>query len=465
MRFAVFVPLVLLTGLAWAADVTLPDYERVELDNGTVLLLSEKHEVPLIGMRAMIRGGSVADPEGKEGLAELLATVMQKGAGGRDAVEFATATASVGGRLSVSANVESIAVSAEFLSRDAELMIELVADLLQRPTLSEDEFAKERDRAIGLIRAARDADPSALMRHYTNAFLFGDHPYGNPTIGSESSLETLEQDDLQQYYEDHFGGDRLIISVVGDFDLAAMKARLTQVFGEWGAAPAPLPDIAVPAAEPGPRVLLVDKPGATQTYFWFGDVGVSIGYPRRAELDIANRVFGGTFTSMLMTELRVNTGLTYSARSVLEQRTQPGAATIRSFTETDKTAEAIDLAISVLRQLRDDGLEDDRIASARALILGQFPTRLETASSLANMFAFLEQHGLTRSYIDGYGSTLEAAAAESIALTIGEVYPDPESLVFVLIGDADAIRDDVAKYGPVTEISITEPGFTAPQPD
>lgn len=464
MRLAVFVLLVLIAGLAWPADVTLPDYERVELDNGTVLLLSEKHEVPLIGMRAMIRGGSIADPEDKEGLAELLATVVQKGAGSRDAAEFATATASVGGHLSVGASAESIAVSADFLSRDAELMIELVADVLQRPALSDDEFAKERERAIGLIKAAKDADPSGLMRHYTNAVLFGDHPYGNPTIGSESSLAALERDDLQQYYEDHFGGDRLIISVVGDFDLATMKARLTQAFGAWGPAAATLPDVAVPVPVPGPSVLLVDKPGATQTYFWFGNVGVSIDYPRRAELDIANRAFGGTFTSMLMTELRVNSGLTYSARSVLDQRSRPGAVTIRSFTETSKTVEAIDRAISVLRRLRDEGLEDERIASARALILGQFPTRLETASSLANMFAFLEQHGLDRSYIDGYGSTLEAAAAESIALTIGEVYPDPDSLVFVLIGDANAIRDNVAKYGPVTEVSITEPSFSPPPP-
>ena len=91
MRCALFMALSLLAGLAWAADVALPDYERVELDNGTVLLLSEKHDVPLIGMRAVIRGGSIADPEGKAGLADLLATVMQKGSGDRSAAEFATA--------------------------------------------------------------------------------------------------------------------------------------------------------------------------------------------------------------------------------------------------------------------------------------------------------------------------------------------------------------------------------------
>jgi len=338
-------------------------------------------------------------------------------------------------------------------------MIELVSDVLLRPTLAEEEFVKERERAIGLISAAKDSDPNNLMRYYANGFLFGTHPYGSPTIGSESSLARIGRDDLRSYYADHFGGDRLIISVVGDFDIAAMKARLTTVFGEWAPAAAELPVIAAAEKSVGGRVLLVDKPGATQTYFWIGNVGVDINYPRRAELDLANRVFGGTFTSMLMTELRVNTGLTYTARSVINRPAAPGSVTIRSFTETSTTIEAIDLAVSVLALLRDKGLSDEKVASARALILGQFPTRLETASSLANMFAFLEQYGLDRSYVDAYGSALEAAAAESIAMTINEVYPDLDELVFVLIGDADAIRDDVAKYGSVTEMSIMEPGF------
>lgn len=459
MRPVLLIVLALFGGLVFAADVTLPDYERVVLDNGAVLLLSEKHEVPLVGLRAVIRGGSMADPADKAGLAELLATVMQKGAGDRNAAEFAAAAAGVGGRLSVGAEVESIDVSAEFLSRDAELMIELVSDVLLRPSLAEEEFLKERERAIGLIGAAKDSDPNDLMPYYANGFLFGAHPYGSPTIGSESSLASIGRDDLVSYYADHFGGDRLIVSVVGDFDLAAMKARLTAVFGDWAPAAAALPVVAAAEKSAGGRVLLVDKPGATQTYFWIGNIGVDINYPRRAELDLANRVFGGTFTSMLMTELRVNTGLTYTARSVINRRATPGSVTIRSFTETGTTIEAIDLAVSVLGRLRDKGLSDEKVASARALILGQFPTRLETASSLANMFAFLEQYGLDRAYIDAYGSALEAAAAESIAMTINEVYPGLDDLVFVLIGDADAIRDDVAKYGSVTEMSITEPSF------
>lgn len=446
--------------MAWAADFALPEYERVELANGTVLLLSEDHEVPLIGMRAVVRGGSAVDPASKSGLAELLATVLQKGAGDRDAAELAEAAARVGGQLTVRANVESITVSAEFLSRDAELMVELVTDILQRPTLSADELAKERSRAIDLIKAAKDSDPSRLMPLYGNAFLFRDHPYGSPTTGSETSLAGIEHEDLQQYYNEHFGGDRLIIAVAGDFDINAMKAALARAFEGWRPAGSALPELEAPGKIEGRQVLLVDKPGATQTYFWIGNIGVAVDYPDRAELNLANTVFGGRFTSMLMTELRLRSGLTYSARSSVVRLGKPGSVTIQSFTETERTVEAIDMALGVLDRLHVAGLDDEMLLSARNYIMGQFPPSLETASSLAGMFAYLELYGLDRSYVDGYAADLDSATPVTVHNTISDVYPREDNLAFILIGDADRIREEVAKYGPLTEMSIDEPRFS-----
>ena len=459
MRASIFVVGLLFATVAFASDVMLPEYERVELENGAVLLLAEKHDVPLVGMQAVVRGGSVADPADKAGLAELLATVMQKGAGDRNAAEFAEAAAGVGGNISAGADVEGISITADFLSRDIELMIELVADLLMRPTLSKDEFAKERDRAIAFIQSAKGSNPNGLMASYSNAFIFGSHPYGQSTFGSEASLGTIEHADLRQYYADNFGGDRLIIAVVGDFQLEVLKAKLTTVFGAWEPAAAELPAIDAPERAAPSRVLLVDKPGSAQTYFWIGNVGVALDYAQRAELNLANTVFGGRFTSMLMTELRVKSGLTYGARSSAVQNSQAGAVTIRSYTETAKTIEAIDLAVEILGQLHERGLDDEMIESARNYIMGQFPPRLETASSLANMFAFLEQNGLDRTYIDEYGAALAAATPVTVSNTIADVYPQLDDLVFVLIGDAEQIREAVTKYGQVTEMSINDPSF------
>ena len=459
-RWLLVFPLLALSMLDVAAQgVTLPDAKRVELDNGTILLLNEKRDVPLIGLTAKIRGGAVTDPEERHGLASLLSAVMEKGAGERDAAEFAEAIDSVGGSLSVSSGLESITVSGDFMARDADLMIELLADLLRRPTLSKAEMDKVRERRINLIRAAKDGNLNALMPIYGAAFLFGEHPYGNPVDGNETSLANIRHSDLLGYYEAFVGGDRLVISVSGYFDIADMEQKLTDAFADWRAATSPLPAVEPPPPQTGTRVLLIDKPGATQTYFRIASIGVAMDYPQRAALNLANTRFGGQFTSMLNTALRVESGLTYGARSSLMRPSKPGSVAIASFTRTGATTEAIDMALLVLGQLKGGAITDDALQSAKSYLLGQFPTSFETARQLASIFAHLESNGLGPEYINDYGEAIAAVELESLNEVISEVYPAPQNVVFVILGDAERIRDEIAKYGPVTELAINEPRF------
>ena len=442
-----------------ADGVTLPAAERVVLDNGVVLILNENHDVPLIGLRAVVRGGATADSQDKYGIASLLAGLLEKGAGERNSAQFAEAVASVGGELGASAGLESISVTADFMAKDADIMVELVSDMLLRPMLRLDEFAKLRERNINLIKAAKGSDPGQLMSSYANAFLFGDHPYGNPVKGSESSLAKIAHGDLLTYYADMVGANHLIISASGDFETATMREALTAAFGEWRPAAGSLPEVEAPMPAESSRVFLIDKPGATQSYFYIGNVGVARSFAGRAELDLANTVFGGRFTSMLVTALRTKSGLSYSASSRLSRNSQPGSVFISSFTETSTTVEALDVALATLGTLRDNGLDLPMIDSSRNYVMGQFPPRLETAEQLAGIFATLEVNGLDASYINDYGDSLAAATPESIAAVINEVYPGSNELVFVILGDAALIREQVAQYGAITEISISAPRF------
>jgi predicted Zn-dependent peptidase len=462
MRAPFFVTFVacVITSASFAQGVTLPVAQRVELENGLVLVLHEKHEVPLVGVQVMLRGGAAADPDGKAGLAELFAILLEKGAGERDAAAFADAVASVGGSLSARAGLEDITISGEFLARDTALMVELIADMLQRPRLDSAELEKLRDRRIALLRAAKDNDIGRLISAYGTAFLFDVHPYGAPVGGDETSLARVTPRDMLAYYDDAVGADRTVIAVVGDFDAGAMTALITEAFQSWRRAGSPV--AAVPAAAPQDerRVLLVDKPGATQSYFWIGNVGVGRDYTRRAELDIANTLFGGRFTSMLVDELRIKAGLTYSASSSLLRPTMPGSVAIISFTKTESTVVAIDLALELLTRLHTAGFDADQIASGKNYILGQFPPRLETAARLAAQYAALEAYGLDDSWVNDYTGNVSRASEEAIRAVINDVYPTPDSLVFVIIGDAETIRDDIGKYGAVTEMPITAPSFS-----
>ena len=452
--------LALLSACAFA-DVTLPPAERLVLDNGTVIVVNEKREVPLVGIDVLIRGGAVRDPVGKEGLAALTASLLERGAGERDAPAFAAAVEAVGGRLSVSADLEYLRVRGEFLSRDLELALELIGDLIIAPRLEPGEFDKLKARQIDLVRAAKDRDPGALLPVYAAGFLFGEHPYGNPGTGSEASLAALEHDEVMAFYADEIGADRLVVAVSGDVAAAALGERLSAIFGGFRKSAGPIEALPSAPAVAGSRVLLIDKPGATQTYFWIGGPGVAIDYPQRHALDIANTVFGGRFTSMLNTALRVESGLSYGARSTLIRPFAPGSVGIQSFTRTDATVEAIDMALAVLERFRIDGMDAPTLASAQNYLRGRFPNDFETAAQLAASFATLELYGLERRFVDDYLAGIDAVTVENLGPVIDAVYPAGDRLVFVILGDADAIRESLAKYGEATELSLTDPVFRA----
>jgi zinc protease len=455
--------LLLASGAVATAGVKLPPVQRAQLPNGAQLALVEKRDTPLIAMTVTVRGGALGDPVGKEGTASLFADLIQKGAGARDAAQFAEAVESAGGMLVAAAGSESLSISASFMARDVDLMLELVADALQRPTLAASEFEKSRTLAIQSIAAAKDSDPRVLIASYGDAWLFPGHPYGRPVGGSEASLSAVTLDDVRRFYEGQVGGDRTIITVVGDIDAGAMRAKLERAFGGWRKAGATLPAAAAPRKVQGRRVLLVDKPGATQTYFWLGNVGASRTDPARTQQSVVNTGFGGRYTSMLNSALRIDSGLTYGASATFDRGLQPGAYAIASYTQTESTVQAIDLALATLEKLRKDALDADTLASARSYMLGQFPPTLETNGQIAGRLADLAFYGLGIEDVEGYAQRVTAVDAAAVRQAIEQAFPSSANLAIVLIGDAGKIREQVRKYGPVTEMKITDPQFAPPR--
>ena len=185
-----------------------------------------------------------------------------------------------------------------------------------------------------------------------------------------------------------------------------MKSALTKAFGSWGKSKSAASELKPAPRVAGRRVLLVDSPGSVQTYFWLGNVGVDKRYSGRPALDLVNTLYGGRFTSILNTELRIKSGLSYSASSGFVRGSVPGEFAIRSFTQTDNTVKALDLTLETLDKLKHDQIEPPMLESARAYVLGQYPLRLETAAHWAAALADLEFFGLGKDYIEGYGPAL-----------------------------------------------------------
>lgn len=437
--------------------VRLPATVDFTLDNGLRVFLVPDRDVPVMSVQARVAGGGLEDPAGKEGATALLATLLGKGAGERDAVAFQEAVDFVGGVFGAAAGSRWLEVQAEFLSKDADLALELVADALQRPRLDPAELEKEKGKARDAVAAARE-EPSQIIGRYFGAWLFKGHAFARPAGGDERSLERLTHDDVKAAAARTLAPSRTWLAVAGDFDPAALRAAIEARFGAWKAEATP------PAAPPPPpagersRVLLVNKPESLQTYFMFGELAFDWRDPDYPARYLANTVLGGRFTSRLNQALRVESGLTYGARSWVDD-VRKGPLIVSTYTATETSREALELAHQVYQRFVSEGLTQEELDSARTYIKGQYaPDTLETADQVGAMVLALTFDGLSRDVVDRFFERLDALTPAQVNEVVTTRFPR-QALSWVVIGQAEALRPIVSQFGEVTEAELAGPGF------
>ena len=448
-------------------QLKLPPYTEEKLPNGVVIAMMPRAGVPLVHFRIVIRGGSEAEPAQLAGLSSITAELLRAGTEKRTADQFSEELDFLGGTFGgagggrggggVGTLAPATAFSAEFLKKDFDRGLDLFSDAVLNPTFPEDKVKKEVARRVDAAHAAKDNAQGAIRNYFQAAFFGKEHPYGNPP--DEASLARITRKDVLEFYHNMYCGRNMIVVVTGDFDPAAAKARLTKTFGSvpagsaytWRNATAPL--------RRG-RMLLIDKPDATQTYFIIGQPGTDRKSPDRTKLELVNTLFGGRFTSMLNQELRANSGLTYGASSTVEQMRLPGAILISTYTKTETTTQAIDMALEMLKRLNEKGITAEQLASAKAYLKGLYPTRrLETIDQLANELGDMELYGEGREEIDGYFSRIDAVTLDE-ANAAARKYYRADNLTMVLFGAADKIRDAVKKYDShFTELAAKDVGW------
>jgi zinc protease len=463
----------LLASAAFAADVRLPQFTRQVLPNGVTIELMPKPGVPLVGFRILINGGAEAEPANLPGVASITAQLLRKGTAKRSADQFSEELDFLGGTFQTPEASQSPAsvIAAEFLKKDFDRGLDLVGDAVLHPSFPETEVNKLLSQRIDAAKSAKDNPQSSIGLYFASFFFGPGHPYGR--VADENSLARIHRDDIVAFHARNYCGKNLIVIVTGDFDSASAESKIREVFGnvpggtafDGKQADLPLASRAFNGLIPlgsGPRLLLVDKPDATQTYFYIAQPGIDRTNPDRVKLMLVNLVFGGRFTSLLNEALRVKSGLTYGATSIVQQPRVPGATIMASFTKTETTEKAIDMALDVLKQLDDKGLTPDQLSSSKAYMKGTFPTqRLETKDQLATVLGDLAIYNLGKGDIDDLFSRIDAVTLED-ANAAARKYYQSGNLTFVLIGNASKIRDSVKKYAPkMVEIPITKPGFSA----
>jgi zinc protease len=444
-----------------AQTVRLPPHEKVVFKNGLTVLLLEKHGVPIVNFVALLKTGAAADPPGEEGLASITAELLRKGTEKRTAQQFASEVDFTGGSFEAGAGSDFSIASAEFLNKDLTKGLDLLSDALLHPAFPQAEVDKLLAQSRDGVRSAKDEARSVLGIYY-NGYLYNGNGYGRTENGDEISLKRIRREAIVKFYEKYYVPGNTILAVAGDFQTAEMKKRLEDIFGAWPSKPITAVKIpAVPAVK-GKKLLLVDKPDATQTYFAIGNVGTAADEPDRVPVLLVNSIFGGQFTSLLNEALRVESGLSYGASSNFDSRKAPGPFAIYSFTKNESTVQAIDLALQVLQKLHKEGITEKQLAAAKSYIKGQFPPTLETSRDLAQIIASNEFFGLDDGEINEFEARIDAVTVEVAQRTIQKHFP-AENLVFTLIGKASEIGPAVRKYAEKQDVRlISAPGFWPP---
>lgn len=448
--------LVLVCGSSFAA-YKLPKYETYQMKNGLTVYLMQQDEVPLIDVNVVIKAGSSLDGD-KAGLNYFTAKNIALGTKKLNKKALDDTLDFIGADVSASSNVEFSTLSASFTTKDQTLVFNTMKDILLNPRFDSEEFSKFKKRHLLSLEQAKES-PKSVVNTYFNQLVFEKGGYASVVRGDKNSVQALTLNDIKKHHETWYQPNNAAIIVVGDFNNTQIKQTLKNIFSGWKRNDVPKKvKIAATQAPNKAKVLLVNKETAKESTFLIGGKGIAKANEDRVGLSVINTILGGRFTSWLNDELRVNAGLTYGARSRFSTYGSDGTFVISTFTKTETTVEAIDLALKTYSRLWQTGIDEETLSSAKAYVKGQFPPKFETSEQLAALLADMYGYQYDEKYINSFEQQVDSLTVKKASELINKYFPK-DNLQFVVVGKASEIKNKVAKYGDVTAVDIKDIGF------
>jgi zinc protease len=453
--------LLLATAAANAVPVSLPPFTRDVLSNGVTVRVMYKADAPLVSVRVVVPGGSESDPPLLAGLSSVVSSLVLRGTMTRSDDEFAADVDVLGASIQSSVNPQRTMFALESLPATLPAALDLLSDAISHPAFRDSEIERHIGLAIERSRTAKDT-PGDVIWQYFRAFYFPEeHPYSRPLSGDEATLPRITRKAIVDYHARMYTGRNLIVTAVGPIKISEMKALLTGAFENINSGRRYVwPTRQAASKQTSPRLLLIDAPDATQAQFVIGFLGISRTSPDAAGLSLVNNILGGRFTSLLNERLRVSSGLTYGAYSSLQQDRLPGAISLYSSASTVNTKRAIEMALAVVRQLVEDGVSAEQLASARTYIESSYPPdNIQTASQLSYVLADLELYRRPRAEIDGLFTRLDSVTVAQANRVLRQYFSSTAPVVVVL-GSSGHIREQLEAFASTTiEVSLGSPGF------
>lgn len=444
------------------ASLSLPPLQRHALANGLEVLLVERPGLPVVDVQLLVRAGAAGDDARHAGRACLMAGLLDQGTARRTATQIAEETELLGASLHTSGSWDFCAAGLHVLSPRLEPALDLLADVVIRPTFPQQDFERRRARRLAAILQELD-EPRVVATHaFTRALYGADHPFGHPLGGSRETVERLTRDDVRAFCDARFTPRDAFVVVVGDVTAAGVLPLLERCLGEWQAADAgagragesAAPDGRPPAA--GVGIHVVDRPGAPQSELRIGRAGPPRMTPDYFPLLVANTILGGTFTSRLNMRLREEKAYTYGAGSSIACRAAGGPLLAATAVATAATADAVATVVEELRRLAAEPVPAAELERVRNYIVLGLPRTFETTGDIAEHLAEVALYGLGTDYYARYADRVRSVSAEDVRAA-AERWLGAEGLTVVAAGDAAAIRTELEALG-IGEVHVRQGG-------
>lgn len=428
--------------------VPVPAVSEHRLPNGLRVAVATQRDVPLISVALVAAGGAAADAPGRDGTASLASTLLTKGTPTRSATEIAEQIEALGGALGGGAGWDGTSLSLTIKSDRVQPAMDIFADVALHPVFAPAELERARTQAIDAAGIALK-NPSSLARLVTARAVFGGTPYGHVAGGTLASLARISRDDVAGAYRAAWRPDTATLIVAGDIDDAGAMALATRLFGGWQS-PATAAVRPVTAADPAPRTIVVDLPGAAQASVVVARPGLARGDPRYYPAIVANTALGGGFASRLNKEIRVKRGLAYGASSNVDARRGVGPLTAATATKNPSVPEVIGLMLAELRRIGTEPIPAAELTTKKAALNGDFGRDVETGSGLVSRLAGLAFDGMPLGELGRFSGSVEAVTPAAITALGGLFDPSPASIV--IVGDAKQFLPGLAKAGIRAEV-------------
>jgi zinc protease len=393
----------------------------------------ENHTLAYVAIGATFQAGAAQDPKGKEGLSYLTANMLLRGTKKYSREQLMDELDFVGSSVGVSPGRESTQFTVDCSTRNLPVLLDLLQEIFSHPTFPEEELEKLKRQTLAELSEMKDSDSTATKIFFSE-LLFQGHPYAHPTRGYETSLAAITRADVAAFYEQHYVRNNLLLGVAGDLDSAAVDAMRRQLFAHLKDGPTQVETEVVPAPAPGLDVLLVTRPDRSQAQVAIGQTGILGNSPLLFPLDVAITGFGGTFTSVLVREIREKRGWSYGVGAAMVPGRHTGLFQIRFAPANADVVPAITLTRELLAGLVANGLEAEHIQFAQDYLANQYPFLLDTPLKKLELALDVVLSNKPADYVEKYVERVRAVTPEGARAALAATL-QPDSMVVVVVGD------------------------------